>query len=82
MNAAISQLVSTESQTQQGRLIPLAKWDIYHPFPTVPALRWMRFNGDKNGFNGCILKVGKRVLIDEAKFFQWVRNNGQAIDNH
>jgi hypothetical protein len=72
------QLLSTESQTQQTRFIPLAKWDQYHPFPTVPALRWMRFNGDKTGFNSCILKVGKRVLIDEARFFQWVVEYGQA----
>ena len=72
MNSETSNLPANESQTHHSRLIPLAKWDTYHPFPTVPALRWMRFNGDKTGFNNCILKVGKRVLIDETKFFQWV----------
>ena len=62
---------------QQTRLIPLTRWNNYHPFPTTAALRWMRFNGEKNGFNSCTLKVGKRVLIDEAKFFKWMREYGQ-----
>lgn len=66
-----------QGNTQESRLIPLTRWNDYHPFPTIPALRWMRFNGHKNGFNRCTLKVGKRVLIDEAKFFDWLREFGQ-----
>lgn len=79
MNIETSHQLPNENPSNQTRLIPLSKWHQYHPFPSVPALRWMRFNGDKTGFNRCILKLGKRLLIDEAKFFQWVREYGQMI---
>jgi hypothetical protein len=77
MKPEISNPNQEENTNPHTRLIPLTRWNDYHPFPTVPALRWMRFNGDKTGFNRCTLKVGKRVLIDEAKFFNWLREFGQ-----
>ncbi len=29
----------------------------------------------RNGFNKVISKVGKRLVIDEERFFDWVRSN-------
>lgn len=60
------------SNKPSTRFIPLSRFDQYHPWPSVQALRWMRFHGKKNGFNQCVLKVGKRILIDEVKFFEWL----------
>ena len=54
------------------RLIPVTKWPQYHPWPTIPALRWMIFNGARNGFDDVIKRVGRRILIDESAFFRWV----------
>lgn len=62
----------------ESRMIPLSQWNKFHPWPSVPALRWIRFHGESNGFNRCVLKVGKRVLVDEAKFFQWMQEQNQA----
>lgn len=36
---------------------------------TIPSLRWLRFNDQINGFNGAFVKVGRRLLIDETRFF-------------
>ena len=50
--------------------------------PAFPegGLRALRFNSDKNGFAPAFVKVGRKVLIDEARFFEIVerQNNGGA----
>ena len=33
-----------------------------YPALTESALRWLRFNGDSNGFNRCVLAVGRKLL--------------------
>ena len=43
------------------------------------ALRWMIFNRSTNGFDSCFRKVGKkRVVIDEAAFFEKVEGSRMA----
>lgn len=54
------------------RLIPCADWPKYHPWPSVAGLRWMIFNAKVSGFEKVIKRVGRRVLIDEQKFFEFV----------
>lgn len=64
----------TESLISKGvrKLIPIAKWPDHHEWPSVAGLRWMIFNKEKNGFTKAIVKSGRRVLIDEEKFFEWL----------
>ena len=58
------------------KFIPLTKWPEYHPWPTVQGLRYYVFNGDLNGFDQVIHRVGRRILIDEAAFFDWITAKG------
>ncbi len=45
-----------------------------HPAFSVGGLRWQIFNADANGMTeaGVILRVGRRVLIDEDRYFAWL----------
>jgi hypothetical protein len=54
------------------KLIPVKDWPKLHPWPTEAGLRNLIYNKDKNGFNTVIHKVGKRILIDELAFFNWI----------
>jgi len=54
------------------RLIPLTKWGEYHPWPSVGGLRYLVFFAETNGFHTCVRRAGRRVLIDEKAFFEWV----------
>ena len=54
------------------RLIPVPKWNDYHPWPPPAGLRHLIFNADKNGFKTVIVRIGRRVLIDESEWFKWV----------
>ena len=52
-----------------------------HPAFTAQAVYALIFNQEKNGLkeSGAILRIGRKVLIDESKFFAWVRQiNGLA----
>lgn len=56
------------------RYIPLTKWNVYHDWPTQGSLRWKVFNAREIGFDRCIKRDGRRILIDERAFFDWVAN--------
>lgn len=72
--------MSTETPTAlQPRLIPLTEWPKHHEWPPLGGLRHLVFNAQTNGFDRVIRRVGRRVLIDEQAFFEWVdeQNGGE-----
>lgn len=67
-----------DSAQPKTRLIPVNKWNEYHQWPPVGGLRHLIFYGKTNGFDKVTRRCGRRVLIDEAAFFQWMEEqNGQ-----
>lgn len=58
------------------KLIPVTDWNKYQPWPPIGGLRHLIFNAHTNGFDKVIRRVGRRVLIDEAAFFEWVDDQG------
>lgn len=67
-------------QVKQSRIIPLSKWNEYHDYPTVGAMRQLYFKRKDNGFDYCTEKGGLHggtILINEDKYFEW-RTNQQA----
>lgn len=57
---------------QRRKLIPVTKWNAHHAWPPIGGLRYLIFNAESNGFAHCLRRVGRTVLIDEARFFEWV----------
>jgi hypothetical protein len=41
------------------------------------GLRYLVFNSRQNGFEKCLRRVGRRILIDEQAFFAWVDEQNQ-----
>lgn len=58
------------------RYLPPSDWSKHHPWPPIGGLRHLIFHAESNGFNKVIKRVGRRVLIDEQAFFEWVAQNG------
>lgn len=69
----LTKLLNTESKehNEKTRLIPLVKWNDYHPDPSVKALRMLVFRKDENGFDSVVERRGKRILINEKAYFEW-----------
>ena len=45
---------------------------------TEGSLRWLLFNREENGFNRCVVRVGRKLLIDEVEFVAWLRDKREA----
>lgn len=62
------------SKSNKKSLIPATKWNEYHDYPSIGGLRHLIFHAEKNGFHKCIRRIGRRVLIDEDRYFEWVED--------
>lgn len=71
-------MLQNDLKAKSTRYIPVPNWEKYHDWPRIGGLRNLIFNKHKNGFDKVVKKVGKRVLIDEAAFFEWVEQQGQG----
>ena len=63
---------AAEAATPPTEFLTLAQTAKKYPAFTESALRWLRFNGHSNGFNNCIRKIGRKLLIDTAAFEEWI----------
>ena len=57
-------------------LSTVKQFSIDHPAFSEGGLRHLIFHEHENGFHKCIRRVGRRVLIDEQAFFEWVAEQG------
>lgn len=77
----------TPTQAPQTRLIPIPRWNDYHPWPPQGGLRHLKFYSKPhktskgiipgNGFESAFKKVGNRVLVDEDEFFRCVEKQNE-----
>lgn len=80
--------VTSNTPAQSAEFIPVTQWP--HKWPTQGGWRAMVFNADTrktskgtikgNGLleAGVIRRVGRRVLVNPARFFVWVEAQGSA----
>lgn len=61
------------------RLIPVTNWGTYHDWPPIGGMRHLIFNAKTNGFDKVVRRCGRRVLIDEKAFFQWVESQQDNV---
>jgi len=60
-------------------LLTIKQFEAKHPNFTEGTLRWLIHLRKVNGIEAaCIRRVGKRILIDEARFFAWLEAGGGA----
>jgi hypothetical protein len=70
--------MDTKPQLSPRKLIPVTKWGEHHAFPPIGGLRHLIFHEKTNGFDKCVRRCGRRVLIDEAAFFEWLDDPTQS----
>jgi hypothetical protein len=54
------------------RLLTVRQFLERHAWATKGGIRHLIFNEYTNGFDKVVRRMGRRVLIDEAKFFEWL----------
>lgn len=70
-------LKGPHSFSNTPRLIPVNKWNDYHDSPSKGGLRRLIFFANSNGFDKCIRRIGRSVLIHEVEFFKWVEEQNR-----
>jgi hypothetical protein len=65
-------------------LLTINQFVAKHQAFTAPAIRNYIFKSSSvvtskgtapgNGFDSCIKRIGRKILLDENKFFQWIDN--------
>ena len=70
------------------RLYTVRQFASRHPAFTESSLRWLIFNAKErpsskgvvlgNGLETALVRIGRRVLLDEQRFFVWVRSENDA----
>jgi hypothetical protein len=58
---------------ERTKFIPLVDWPKYHPWPPIGGLRHLAFFRKTNGFSNVFVKIGRRILVDEAGFLKQIR---------
>ena len=55
-------------------LYTIAQFSERHPFISQGGLRFQIFNSKDNDLEqlGALVRLGKRVLINEPKYFEWI----------
>lgn len=41
-------------------------------YPNIGGLRWLLFNSNANGLESAVRRVGRRLLINESDFCDWL----------
>lgn len=62
--------MNRDSVTSSRRLSTVKQFCSRNQWATESGVRHLIFNAGKNGFKQAFVRIGRRVLIDEEKFFE------------
>lgn len=65
-------LSTSQTVSQSRRFFTVTQWSNHHSWPSTGGLRHLIFFSKTNGFEKVIRRSGKRILIDERAFFEWI----------
>jgi len=69
----------SETTTAPVLLTVKAFCEKHNGWAKVGGIRHAIFFGESNGFNACIVRFGRKLLLDEAAVFAWLREHGHTL---
>lgn len=60
----------------EAGLLTVVQFCAKHKWSKIGGIRYAIFHGATNGFESCVVRFGRKVLLDEAKVMQWIRERG------
>ncbi len=78
-DAETSEPLTTSSLIPTSDLYTVRQFSQKYPAFPEGGLRYLIFHAKSNGFQGCIRRLGRKILINEHDFFAWIeRQNLRA----
>ena len=62
--------------SHSGPYLTVQQWAKQKPWPPLGGLRHLIFYAKYNGFDTVIRRAGRRVLLSESAFAEWIDKNG------
>ncbi|MEM7618677.1 MAG: hypothetical protein AAF244_04765 [Pseudomonadota bacterium] len=59
-----------------NNLLTVKQFSQKHPAFSEASLRYHIFNEESNRLSPALLRVGRKILIKEEAFFNWIENQG------
>ena len=71
-----TEVVKEAKTTATPILLTVIQFSAKHSFATPGGLRFQIFNARENGLEktGAIVRIGRRVLVNEEKYFAWIES--------
>ena len=71
-----TEVVNEAKTTDTPILLTVIQFSAKHSFATPGGLRFQIFNARENGLEktGAIVRIGRRVLVNEEKYFAWIES--------
>lgn len=60
-----------------SNLLTVKQFAAKHAAFSEASLRYHIFHEETNGFSAVLMRVGRKVLIDESAFFEWVKTQNK-----
>ncbi len=54
-------------------LLSVSQFCSKHDWATPGGIRHLLFNRETNGFKKCVVRLGRKILLDEGAVFEWLR---------
>jgi hypothetical protein len=67
------EVLMTENNTDVPVLLTIHQFAEKHKFMTENSIRWLLFR-DPPGLEECLVRVSRRIYINEKKFFHFLQN--------
>jgi len=67
-------------EKKKVRYMTCSEWCKENSWPPLGGLRHLIFNAERNGFKKVIVRVGRRVLINEEKFLEYLEEKNKESE--
>jgi hypothetical protein len=58
------------------RLFSVTQFCERHEWATPGGIRHLLFNRETNGFDRCVVRLGRKILLNEEAVFAWLQEDG------
>ncbi|KPJ67181.1 MAG: hypothetical protein AMJ43_05885 [Coxiella sp. DG_40] len=67
----------TEIKNSFGTVKEISK---LYPSFSESSIRYMLFNGQKNGLSACVRRIGRKIIFNIPEFEEWI-NSRKEVNN-
>lgn len=57
-------------------LLSVSQFCNKHEWATPGGIRHLLFNRETNGFHRCVVRLGRKILLNEEAVFAWLQERG------